>query len=516
MSRRRRNPDDGPPDPAAALDKLERWIERKLPQPPRPVWADAILIVVRLALGRGSWVVGALFVALGAPWFVYPYRQVESMVRAAWYRQRATETAEAKVERIDVELLPGLSDGTQRVVPRLVLSFDAPGVGPQRVRYWPAGEIYEPFHQWSTSATLMHSPPSLTPAWRFRWSDATSTTPRFDLSWSDAADAWIRVEWNGKTFLARALDDLDRPVDLLVGDWTRPASEGRTVRVRYAPGDPTRVFAGDQLDHLPPTGSNGWGELVGSFILALPFGLPFYWFGTRLLSRGVTPRWRHLFFWVPLALLPFWGTRYLEVLERLSPGALERNSMVARMGSTQVVPDSHPFTERDRPGPARRQALDFTTSRFAPLLRLVDWTPPPTPLADGNAVWRELDRRFSAALDSLDDAAFIALLSSVASAEGWEGAPAVSPVLVAAADRASRDPRRGEEAREWARRLIINVSERAPLGVCHPANDAHEQDLVAASHHPDAEVAKAAATRVQEFSTWKANRLADWHEVCPR
>jgi hypothetical protein len=514
MRRRRRDPESGPPDPAAALDKFERWIERKLPQPPRPAWAEAILFVLRLALGRGSWVVGALFVALGAPWFVFPYRQVESMIRAAWYRHTATEAAEATIERLDVELLPGLSDGTQRVVPRLVLSFADAARGPQKVRYWPAGEVYEPFHQWATSATLMHSPPRFTPSWRFRWSDATSTTPRFDLSWSDAADAWIRAEWNGKTFLQRALEDLDRPIDLVVGEWARPAGEGRTVRVRYAPGNPTRVFAGDQLDHLPPTGSSGWGELVGSFILALPFGLPFYWFGTRLLSRGVAPRRRHVFFWVPLALLPFWGTRYLDVLERMSPGAIERHAMVARMGSTQVVPDSRAFDVE--PGPARRQVLDFTTSRFAPLLRLVDWTPPAAPVADGNAVWRELDRRFSTALASLDDAAFAALLEGVLSAEGWEGTPAVSPILVAAADRASRDPRRGEAAREWARRLIVSVSERAPLGVCHPANEAHQEDLIVASHHPDPDVAQAAAKRVEEYKTWIANRQADWHEVCPR
>ncbi|MCZ7651697.1 MAG: hypothetical protein M5U13_11270 [Thermoanaerobaculia bacterium] len=79
----------GLPDPGAALDRLERAIEARLPAPPRPVWAGLLVFVLRLLLGRGSWVLGALLVALSAPWFVLPYRQVETMVRAAWYREGA-------------------------------------------------------------------------------------------------------------------------------------------------------------------------------------------------------------------------------------------------------------------------------------------------------------------------------------------------------------------------------------------------------------------------------------------
>ena len=91
--RRRRQADgDGLPDPAAGLDRLELWIERRLPPIPRPLWAEALVVVLRLLLGRGSWIVGTLFVALGAPWFVLVHRQVDTMVRAAWYRATATAT----------------------------------------------------------------------------------------------------------------------------------------------------------------------------------------------------------------------------------------------------------------------------------------------------------------------------------------------------------------------------------------------------------------------------------------
>ena len=123
--RRRRQADgDGLPDPAAGLDRLERWIERRLPPIPRPLWAEALVVVLRLLLGRGSWIVGTLFVALGAPWFVLVHRQVDTLVRAAWYRATATATAEARVERVELRLVSGVWDGTQRVVPSVLLSFE--------------------------------------------------------------------------------------------------------------------------------------------------------------------------------------------------------------------------------------------------------------------------------------------------------------------------------------------------------------------------------------------------------
>ena len=172
-SRHRVAPNDGAPDPAAALDRLESWIERRLPEEPRPLWAGALVIAMRLLLGRGSWIVGSLFVALGAPWFVLVHRQVDTMVRAAWYRATATATAEARVERVELRLIDGVWDGTQRVVPSLLLSFDPrpeddvatdEGGGTSTrervwVRYLPHGAGLESHNQWASSPPLPRSPP---------------------------------------------------------------------------------------------------------------------------------------------------------------------------------------------------------------------------------------------------------------------------------------------------------------------------------------------------------------------
>ena len=372
-SRRRRQQADGDglPDPAAGLDRLELWIERRLPLPPRPLWAEGLVVVLRLLLGRGSWIVGTLFVALGAPWFVLVHRQVDTMVRAAWYRATATATAEARVERVELRLVSGVWDGTQRVVPSVLLSFDprgmeapaTPATGSAEriwVRYLPHGEGLEAHHQWGSSPPLLASPPPITPSWRFRWTAADAPSPGFDLLWSESAATLLEsaAPWNGETFLANALADLDRPIDLLVGDWTRSAEEATccrcasdpAIRIESSSPTPSRTFR-----RRPATASPSF---LFSLILMIPFGLPFWWVGTRLISRGVAPRHRHYFVWVPLALLPFWGGRYLEIIERLSPGAFERNALLTKVGSTQVLPGA----ERTGPGQARdsRRRVDFS------------------------------------------------------------------------------------------------------------------------------------------------------------
>jgi hypothetical protein len=507
--------EDGPPDPAAGLDRLEAWIERRLPAAPRPLWAEGLVVILRLLLGRGSWIVGTLFVALGAPWFVLVHRQIDSMVRAAWYRATATATAVARVERVELRLIPGVWDGVQRVVPSVLLSFEpAPGAERIWVRYRPHGEGLESHNEWGSSPPLLAAPPPITPQWRFRWADASGTGPGFDLLWAegDAPRIESAAPWNGETYLANALVDLDRPVDLLLGDWTRGAGDATELPVRFRAASPHRLFVADALSHLPPSGGNGFAELLFSLILVLPFGLPFWWVGTRLLSRGVAPRHRHYFVWVPLALLPFWGPRYLEVLERLSPGALDRNALLTKIGSTQVLPGA----DLAAPGPAldRRRRIDFTSSRFAATLAQVDLSRPARQLPTGAAVWREVEARFTRALAPLDDEAFIDVLERTLAAESWSGTPALLPMLAESAESVAFDPARGEAARTAALQLLGTLTETSGVDLCHPGFPAYREDLERIARLPDPGIAKRARARLAEIAEWIAARERDWGKIC--
>jgi hypothetical protein len=514
-SRQRRSAEDGPPDPAAGLDRLEEWIERRLPSSPRPLWAEGVIVVLRLLVGRGSWVLGTLFFAMGAPWFVLIHRQIDTMVRAAWYRSTATATATARVERVELRLITGVWDGVQRVVPSVLLSF-TPGAGGERlwVRYLPHGEGLEAQNQWGSSPPLLASPPTITPGWRFRWADATGTDPGFDLLWSES-DAPLfesATPWNGETYLANVLADLDRPIDLLVGDWTRGATDATELKVRFRPESPQRIFVADALSHLPPSGGNGFAEVFFSLLLALPFGLPFWWVGTRLLSRGVAPRHRHLFVWVPLVLLPLWGPRYLEILERLSPGALERNAILAKIGSTQVLPGAEPAG----PGPSfdRRRRIDFESSRFAATLALVDLSRPPKRLANGDAVWREVEGRFTRALATLDDDAFARALDRAQAAESWTGPPALLPMLAEGARQAALDPARNAAARAAALQVLGSLTARSAIDLCHPGFRAYREDLERIALLPESGISEPAKERLDEIAEWIAARKRDWGKVC--
>ncbi|MEO8276681.1 MAG: hypothetical protein ABI639_10690 [Thermoanaerobaculia bacterium] len=533
-------------DPAAGLDRFELWLERALPPSPGPLWAEGLRLVVRLILGRASWVLGTLCIALGAPWFVFVHRQVDTMVRAAWYRSTATATATASVERVELRLLPGMFDGTIRVIPTVVLSFDAappaspdaspdaspsapskmsspasraskasePSASQIRVRYQPRGKGLEAFHEWASSASLLYDPLFITPDWRFRWATAQIDAPGFDLLWSDrdADQLTSTAPWNGQTYVENALADLDRPIDLLVGDWTRRSGEGTRLPVRYLPGDAQRVFVADALHHLPPSGGNGASELVSAILLMLPFGLPFWWMGTRLVARGAAPRYRHYFFWVPLALLPFWGDRYLEILERLSPGAAQKNALLSKVGSSQVLPGSDPAGT----GPSfdRRQRIDLQSSRFAATLALVDLRRPAKPAANGAVVWRDLEERFATALASADDAAFVRIVEQTSAVESPGGQPAMTPILAEGARRAALDPVRGTAARQAAMQLLRNLLLGPGLDLCHPSFPAYHEDLERLAEHPDAEIAASARQRLKEIDGWIADRQRDFGKTC--
>lgn len=509
--RARHDDDDGPPDPARWLDQLDRWIDRKLP-PPRGPLAELAVFAVRLTVGRGSWVLGALLVAMSAPFFVFPYRQAETMVKAAWYRATATATAEARVERAGVRLLPVMDEGGLRGEPWVVLAFEpAPGET-VRVRYLPHGAGLESYHQAWLDAKLIVSPPAWASGWRFRWADPATGEPAIELRVhpDDVAFVNLPSAWNGATYYDNAVADLDLPLDWLLAEWRRRADDDFTLPVRFPPGNPRRIFVGDSLERLPPTLGGGWGELFGSCVVALPFGLPFFWFGTRLLARPLPRRWRHLLFWGPLALLPLWGTRYVEVVERLSPGS-SANVLARKLGSTQVLPGAEPADALEGPG-AR---LDLGTSRFAPLLARVDLARPPQPLGSDDTVWEELAARFTAATATLPDAE----LEKVLAEESRVFAPyhrgAVAAVLVETARRAALDEGRSTETRELARRFLLQILEDDWPPLCSAGYAAKRATLDGLDSFPDEEVTAAAAARFAEERAWIDARRRDWGEVCP-
>ena len=509
--RGRRDPEDGPPDPARWLDQLDRWLERKLP-PPRGPLAELAVFAVRLAIGRGSWVVGALLVAMSAPFFVFPYRQAETMLKAAWYRATATGRAEARVERAGVRLLPVMDEGGLRGEPYVVLAYEPNGGETVRVRYLPHGAGLESFNQAWLDSSLLVSPPVWASGWRFRWADPATGEPAIEVNVhpDDVAFVNLPSAWNNETYYDNAVTDLDLPLDWLMAEWRRDPDDDLVLPVRFPPGRPERIFVGDALSRLPPTLGSGWGELFGSLILALPFGLPFWWFGTRLLAAPLPRRFRHLLFWGPLALLPLWGTRYLEVVERLSPGA-SSNVLARKLGSTQVLPGSEPADRLEGP----RQVLDLRTSRFAPLLARVGLTRSSKPLGSEDAAWQELAVRFTAATAGLPDAELERVLAEESRAFAPYHRGAVAGILVETARRAALDPARSEGTRELARRFLLQILEDDWPPLCSAGYTAKRATLDGLERFPDAELAAAAAARFEEERGWIESRRRDWGNVCP-
>ena len=49
--KKRRAEGEGLPDPAEALDRFDRWVEKRLPAEPRPAWANGVLFGSRLVVG---------------------------------------------------------------------------------------------------------------------------------------------------------------------------------------------------------------------------------------------------------------------------------------------------------------------------------------------------------------------------------------------------------------------------------------------------------------------------------
>jgi hypothetical protein len=506
-------PDTPKPTAHDPLDGFERWLDRRLPEPRGPL-ATALVFVVQLILGRASWVTGAFLIAFAAPFIAYTYRQVESMVLAGYYRAAANGHAEARIESFGVRVLPDQGDNVgPRVEPYVILAFE-PGPGPTiRVRYLPQGAGLEPFHQWAIGPSLFSSPPAYPGDLRFRWIDPRTGAPGFEMQIAESDRAVLdrKTPWSELSYRDFALAELDRPLDLLLGEWLLPADPPLTVPVRFPRGQPVRVFAGDVLDALPPSGKHGWAELMGSSILLGVFGIPIWGWGTRLLGRPLPRRHRHFMIWVPLALLPFWGTRYLEVAERLAPGVGEFNPLAQKTASTRLLPGAEPAAALVGP----RQRVDFTTSRFAEILARVNLARPSSPLASADAVWQELVQRFTNTTAALPDAELERVLSIATQDVFSPGETALAPVLVEAALRVSLDPARPEELRAQARQLLIYLLGEHWPPLCAPAFAAKRATIEPLGRHPHPEVAEAAAGFFTAERGFIEARQRDWGEVCP-
>lgn len=496
------------------LDGFERWLDRRLPEP-RNLPATVFVFLVRLLLGRASWVAGAFLIAFAAPWIAYSYRQVESMVLAAYYRAAASGRAEARIESFGVRLLPEPGDGAgTRAEPYVILVFRPPGSAPElRIRYLPQGAGLETFHYWMLGPTLFSSPPVYPGNFPFRWIDPRTGAPGFEVQIADRDRLELeqKTPWSELSYREHALLELDRPLDLLLGEWVLPADLPLTAPVRFPPARPGRVFVADVLHGLPPAGRNGWAELLGSSILLGVFGVPVWGWGTRLLGRSLPRRHRHYLIWVPLVLLPFWGTRYLEVAERLAPGVNQLNPLAQKTAITSVLPGAEPMSALD----GHRQRVDFTGSRYAPMLSGVALERPASPLADADAVWRELVRRFTAATAGLPDAEVEAVLSAAIEDVFGNGEAAVAPVLIETARQVSLDPARPGTLREQARSLLIYLLGENWPPLCTAAFAAKRETIEPLDRHPHPEVASAAAAAFESERGFIEARQRDWGEVCP-
>jgi hypothetical protein len=489
MSRRRRTRGvDTVSEEAAILDRLSQRIDAWFP-PPRSSAATVVVFVLQGLVGRASWMLGLLLMAFTAPWFVHPYRQAETMVAAAWHRDHAVATTVATVQRIELELSAPL-DGRPGIdlLPSILMQRESE---PGGLRYFPGGH-------WQAQERVLRDLPrefttpfEVTPGWVLPWSAA----PGLDLYWDEAMDAMLNLPRtvgmeHEPTARERALAAFDRPLDWLMARWMHPGTS--TVTLQFDAATPDRVFAADALQHLPPRGGSGWAELLSALIMLVP-SLPLWIIGSRLAARDLPVRHRHFATWVPLLLLPLWGTHYVDAMDRYVPDgrAIEREVRKA-LGPMQVLPASESLAS----APARtlRLRLDAASSRFAMWLEGVDLTPPLAPTSADEA-WTDLESRFTRRIAALDDERLVAMLDGVF-AQDWYGG-GLAPILLDGAGVASVAEGRAPEARSAARGFLkasLGADAVAP-DLCHPGHAAFLARVGALQAHPDSEVAAAAKER---------------------
>jgi hypothetical protein len=489
MSRRRRARGvDTVSEEAAILDRLSQRIDAWFPAP-RSTAASVLVFVLQALVGRVSWLLGLLLMAFTAPWFVHPYRQVETMVAAAWHREHAVATTMARVERIELELSAPL-DGRPGVelLPSFVLQRETSA---EPLRYFPGGH-------WRAQERVLHdlprefaTPLSVTPGWTLPW----SATPALDLYWDESMDALLNLPRTAgmehePTERERMLAVFDRPMDWLLA---RSIHAGEaTVPLKFDPATPDRVFAADALQHLPPRGGGGWAELFSALIMLVP-SLPLWIIGSRLAARDLPVRHRHFATWVPLLLLPWWGSHYVDAMDRYVPdGRVIEREIRKALGPMQVLPASESLATA--PPRTLRLRLDSASSRFASALEGVDLAPPESSMA-ADAAWANLESRFARRINALDDTRLVAMLDEVFALDWYAGG--FAPILLGGASIASIETQRAPEARSAARdfvKAVLGADAIAP-DLCHPAHAAFLARVVALQAHPDPEVAAAAKQR---------------------
>ena len=182
-------------------------------------------------------------------------------------------------------------------------------------------------------------------------------------------------------------------------------------------------------------------------------------------------RHRHVATWLPLLLLPLWGTRYVDFMDRHLPDgrALEREVRHA-LGSMQVLPASE--LQAGSEERVVRERIEPATSRFAEFLAPVDLQPPTPHPMDADAAWIELERRFVQHLSGLEDEALQALLTGVFERDYYSWS--VAPLMLQGVEQAMRSSARSAEARAAAEDFLLSFlgSDTLAPDSCHPGHPA--------------------------------------------
>lgn len=492
MSSNRSTPQIDEVPHVAFLDRLALLVDAWFPLP-RSTGAMIVAAVLKAILGRVSWMLGLFLVAFTAPWFVHPYRQMETMIGAAWYRHAATESVQARIEGVEFHVLPRRnSDLGYAMLPSVRLAIDA---NEARLRYFPSGH-------WQSAEAFAHdlppelaSPLPLTPQWTLSY----VATDAIDLYWDDDTDLMMRIPrmagmQHVPSLREGVLAHFDRPLDLWFARWMRGNDESNLVVVHVDQEEPDRIFVADALQHLPPRGGNGTGELVTTLGMLL-LSFPLWFIGTRLAARDLPVRHRHYATWVPLLLLPLWHTHYLTLMDTYLPNgrALEREVRHA-LGPMQVLPDSEALETAAPRG--LRMRIDRSTSRFSPWLAEADLEPPPQAL-EAAAAWNDLEARFAAPLARMDDATFGTRLREVLELDypDWGFAPILLHGVALQAHSAKRSDEARAAAREYLR--VVLGSESLSPDVCHPGHAAFLARVEALHSDPDASIAEIARARTR-------------------
>lgn len=499
----------GAQGPAAGdgLERFEGWLERRWPEP-RSAAATLLLAAVRLMLGRLAWVVGAFLVAMALPWFVFFWRELSAVGGALAWKLFATERTEARIAESGVRLAwpePGQGAGL-RAEPYLVVSLSQPGSG--ALLYRPFAGVFElPLLE----RTLFVTPPALGGGRAIAWRSGPGGAPGLVLRTTPGERQRLMtpdedgdIPWQNEVVAA-----LDRPLDLLLSDWTRPASAGESVPVRHRSGRPQQLFVDGALEAVLAPGQ-AIPALVLLLLLAGFFGGPFFHFGMRLLSRGLAAPWRRGLPWAVVLSLPLWGDGYLRIVERLAPGIHEGFGMLAaRTGWRAALPASQPFAPQGEEG----IPFDLVGSRHAALLAGVDLSRPSGEALDADAAWRTLVARFDTAYAARSDAELAAAFDlGVTDAHR---ALAIAPALLEPARRVLGREASSSELRERARALLVATlaTARWPL-LCDPGYAAQSAQLTGLAGERDPEVAAAARARLDELAGFEEARRRDWGRVC--